>query len=65
MIPKYFVAQFDDGYKLYLNSVFKSEFTKDATTCVLWPLTDISSELMIKRYNPGHEHVNITSSEPK
>lgn len=60
MIPKYFVVQFDDGYKLYLNSVFKSEFTQDATTCVLWPLTDLSSELMIKRYNPGHEQVNIT-----
>ena len=60
MIPKYFVVQFDDGYKLYLNSVFKSEFTRDATTCILWPLTDLSSELMIKRYNPGHEQVNIT-----
>ena len=60
MIPKYFVVQFDDSYRLYLNSVFKSEFTQDASTCVLWPLKEVSSELMIKRYNPRDERVNIT-----
>lgn len=60
MLPKYFVVQSDSAYKLYLNSVFKSEFTEDASTCVLWPLSDVSSELVIKRYNPRHEHLNIT-----
>jgi hypothetical protein len=60
MLPKYFVVQTDTAYKLYLNSVFKSEFTEDASTCVLWPLSDVSSELVIKRYNPRHEHLNIT-----
>jgi hypothetical protein len=60
MLPKYFVVQTDTAYKLYLNSVFKSEFTEDASTCVLWPLSDVSSDLVIRRYNPRHEHLNIT-----
>jgi hypothetical protein len=60
MLPKYFVVQSDSAYKLYLNSLFKSEFTEDASTCVLWPLSSVSSELAITRYNPRHEHLNIT-----
>jgi hypothetical protein len=49
MLPKYFVVPYCNSYKLYLNTVFKSEATLNTSICVLWPYANAEAHVLTTR----------------